>query len=239
MIRETVFSKSGTSASDFPEIRKDALREFGARLDRTMTLAGGKKAVAERTGTSLSALYRYANGEASPSVVLTAEIAEMGEVDLHWLLTGAGTMEGDSDPESGKFFPVPRIELEAAAGDGRVVDRPEVMEELAFRADWLRSKFGDPSKLEVLTVRGDSQEPLLHDGQIIMIHRGLTAIDEGLFVVSIDDMLLIKRLQLTRPGQLQLKSANESYDPIVIDLKADADAFRIIGKVVWTARTLI
>lgn len=69
------------------------------RLQACVMRAGGKRALAQRSGISEAQLYRYLNGETVvPSDRLVA-IAEAVTVDSHWLLKGDGPMEPPARPE--------------------------------------------------------------------------------------------------------------------------------------------
>lgn len=67
---------------------------------------------------------------------------------------------------------------------------------MAFRRHWveyyLRAK---PEDLSVLRVKGDSMEEVLFDGDNILLNRGDTTPAAGIFVVTVEGELLVKRLQ--------------------------------------------
>ena len=82
-------------------------------------------------------------------------------------------------------------------------------------------------------------EPEVRSGDILLINRSVTEPrGEGVYVVSLDGDLLVKRWQRSGADQLVLKATNPAYDPVEIDLTAVGDAFRIIGRVAWVGRNL-
>jgi phage repressor protein C with HTH and peptisase S24 domain len=99
------------------------------------------------------------------------------------------------------------------------------------------SQFGSGASLKLVTVAGDSQEPELGDGDMVMIDTASTRLRDGMHVVRLDDALLIKRVQL-QGSTVLLKSANTAYDDIVVDRSIDRDQFEIIGRAVWASRML-
>jgi len=78
-------------------------------------------------------------------------------------------------------------------------------------------------------VMGDSMDPLLRDGDEILVDRAPRPFRDGVHVLRLGDMLHVKRVQAGAPGRLRLISANEAYDPFDVDL-AEVD---IVGRVVW------
>src|SRR5690606_10388310 len=75
-----------------------------------------------------------------------------------------------------RFAAIPRFEVELAAGSGRLNDDEEPVEHLAFNRAWLDRMGLPPSKVCLLTVTGDSMEPKLHDGDLVLIDRRRTRI---------------------------------------------------------------
>jgi phage repressor protein C with HTH and peptisase S24 domain len=56
------------------------------------------------------------------------------------------------------------------------------------------------------------------------------------YVVSIEDALFVKRLQILPGRQLKVKSDNSAYDPFIISM--ESDNFHIVGKVIWAGSLL-
>lgn len=89
----------------------------------------------------------------------------------------------------------------------------------------------------MLPVSGDSQEPELSDGDMVVVDAGSTKLREGMHVVRLDDDLLIKRIQI-EGRTIRLVSNNKAYGDTVIDLQADRERFDIVGKAVWAGKLL-
>ena len=65
---------------------------------------------------------------------------------------------------------------------------------LAFRKGWLRKQRINAKKASIIEVLGDSMEPTLEDGCIILVdHQRLALASQKIFVVRVDDGVLIKR----------------------------------------------
>ena len=66
---------------------------------------------------------------------------------------------------------------------------------------------------------------------------GVGAVD-GLYVLRINNNLLVKRLQLMPAGMINVISANEAYPTFEINLNNMTDDVAIIGRVEWFGRTI-
>ena len=61
-------------------------------------------------------------------------------------------------------------------------------------------------------------EPLLHDGDEILVDRAQRALRDGIHVVRVGDALLVKRLAAAGPGRATLLSVNPVYPPFDVTL---------------------
>ncbi len=131
-------------------------------------------------------------------------------------------------------LPVPlRREVRAAAGDGAMNDDETIMGYLAFRRDWL-AKYGLNTKhCSIIEVSGDSMEPTLQARAMILVdHQRVRRLQNRIFVVGIDDGVIVKRLAHDN-RHWQLVSDNKHYKPLPWPREA-----RMIGQVMWTGKTL-
>jgi len=135
---------------------------------------------------------------------------------------------------SADFVDLPRLALEASAGGGALAGDEQAYDVLRFSTRWLRAQGFDPARLNAITVAGDSMEPLLRDGDEILVDTTPRPLRDGVHVVRVGDSLLVKRVQTGVPGKLVLESENPAYRPIELPL---AEA-RIIGRVVWKSGRL-
>ena len=82
-------------------------------------------------------------------------------------------------------------------------------------------------------------EGVLNDGDTILINHGQTTPRDGLYVLRLNENLLVKRLQPDTPvGIVNVISANEAYPTFEIDLKNPTDDVAIIGRVEWFGRSI-
>ncbi len=73
---------------------------------------------------------------------------------------------------SGEYVYLPLYDVRAAAGYGALVEEEPVKYELAFRKSWIHNELhANKDDLHLIYVQGDSMEPSLRAGDIIMINR--------------------------------------------------------------------
>ena len=163
--------------------------------------------------------------------------AVKGELSLDALLLGKApaVMKDETDtPFDGEFCTIPLVAARLSAGGGSLETAGQVINQMAFRRDWVSRK-GNPDRMVLMRVHGDSMEPYIQQGDLVLVDQSKTSIiPHTVFAVGVDDGIYIKALE-TLPGQkLVLRSFNVRYTPMEIDMRGDlADSIRIIGKVVW------
>ena len=90
-----------------------------------------------------------------------------------------------------------------------------------------------------MLVEGDSMQPTLKNGAMIMVNRNVDNLSDGIYVMRYDNNLLVKRLQMLPGGIARVKSDNSMYDPWEINkLQLDGEELALIGRVVWTGQKM-
>lgn len=152
-----------------------------------------------------------------------------------WVETGTGqaflNSSSDFDVE---FRQVPKVMARLSAGTGSFDIDEHIEDYLSFQTSWLTQK-GSPSAMVAMEVFGQSMEPVIREGDTVLIDQSQKRILAGaIYAVGVDDTILVKRLE-KHPDKLVLCSDNKAYEPIYLQ-KEDADKVRIIGKVIWSCR---
>ncbi|MFN3516885.1 MAG: helix-turn-helix transcriptional regulator [Novosphingobium sp.] len=132
-------------------------------------------------------------------------------------------------PPRGDWVDVPRLPLGASAGPGALALDELPVGALRFSARWLREQGLDPAQLSAIRVEGDSMEATLRDGDEILVDRTLRPLRDGIHVVRVGEALMVKRLDLARPGTIALVSDNPAYRTIELP----PEDVQVIGRVVW------
>jgi len=133
---------------------------------------------------------------------------------------------------------VPRLAVEASAGPGALGDQEEAVAKFGFDARWLRSLTTTPQLVSAISVRGESMDPTLGEGDDILVDRGDAAerLRDGIYVVRVDDALLVKRLVLNPANRrISIRSDNPAYPSWENCNPAD---IVVIGRVIWAGRRL-
>lgn len=153
--------------------------------------------------------------------------------ELHQQGVGRGVRITELALPMQDFALVPCFDVEAAAGSGRQVDQELQTSEMAFRRDWLSSKGLQADKCALIKARGDSMEPTIYDGDLLLVDRRIDSIkDDAIYIIESDNHLVVKRIQQALDGSLTIISDNSRYEKQVIDPNR-ARGLKIAGRVRW------
>lgn len=138
------------------------------------------------------------------------------------------------------FATIPEIDVRASAGPGAMHEGLEetkqnwlipetvVRHELRARAENLR----------MITVDGDSMEPLLSSGDRILVDTGQRIpVPPGIFVIWDGMGLVTKRVEhvpSSDPPKIVIRSVNPDYPTY----ERDGEEVNIVGRVVWAAKRI-
>ena len=176
--------------------------------------------LAEVMGMGLATLKRFLAGTGNPGEDrLAAMCAHLG-VPISQLL---------GSEEESPFDEVDVYDVDVAAGAGRMPLGEEPVGSWPFPRDWLARHAGPGSRPAMVRVAGDSQEPELRDGDLVMIDLAETRLRDGLHVVRLDDRLMLKRVAI-EGATVKLKSANPAYDDVIVDLSDQDQRLAVIGR---------
>jgi len=130
------------------------------------------------------------------------------------------------DPDDFYKFPV----VEAFLNESRdsFVPVSEGISCVPFMKGWIDQIKAHPKNLIFLFVHGDSMEPVIMDGDVIMIDTSQKRIFDGyIYALAVGISIVIKRLYFKPNGLVRVKSDNPEYEPY----EAAPDDLRIIGEV--------
>ncbi len=175
----------------------------------------GKTELAKKFGKAPSAVTYWINNGVPDSIwKMAEEIANMA---------------------SSEFVLVPRYNVEGSAGGGALVDQEEVLEYLSFRKEWIKNslRIGE-SCLAVISVKGDSMEPRLRDGDVVLLDMSAKTVeDNAIYALQFNGGLSIKRVQRFMSGALKIISDNKvHYGTEELTPEQAADV-KVVGRVVW------
>ncbi|MGO7903618.1 S24 family peptidase [Rhizobium leguminosarum] len=220
--------------------------------DRLLEAVGDESihAFSKKSGISDSSLRGYLKG-AMPGADIALKIAEVAKVDLKWLIAGTGSkeikppedaFEGGALDSRGRIVNeiafIPRLDVQASAGMGSLVVSEDTVDILAFNRNWLRERSINAVAARVLDVKGDSMEPTIRDGDILVVDTSITQVrDNAIYVIIYAGNVLVKRVHLKRDGSLTLISDNERYPREDVPIEEVPD-LHIAGRVMWFGRSI-
>ena len=134
----------------------------------------------------------------------------------------------DSNDRS-EWIDVPRLDIGASAGPGAIPGEESAFDSLRFSKRWLTEQGLEGAQLSLIIVEGDSMEPLLNDGDQILVDQTPHPFRDGVHVLRLDDTLMVKRVASAGGGRFSLLSQNLAYPPVSVE----AEDVEIVGRVVW------
>lgn len=222
--------------------------EIGERIKAVIESVGGLARASEIAGVSHDTLAKWRDGRARPAFFGLATLAKAAGRTSDWVLTGEEPAGNARLPAAvgfdGEFAPheftlVPRLEVTASAGHGLVALAESIIEQLAFRTEWLHEMGLSPGHLALVTCRGDSQDPIIKDGALMLVDtRPEQIIRSGCFyIIVLDGDVLVKAINRRVDGTVELISNNPAYPKEIIDSQ-QLDRLTIPGRVVWHGQKL-
>lgn len=158
-----------------------------------------------------------------PRADIACKTAEALNTTVEYLITGNTCTEISN---SRNTFLVPILNQELSAGHGDLLPEEDVIEGLLSLPIWLRKKYGN--NLGALHVHGDSMQPTLNDGDMVVCDSLGWDKSDGIFAIRLNGNGYVKRLQVVS-GKVLIKSDNPNYETITEPL--DSNSINVIGKV--------
>lgn len=212
-----------------------------------------------KTGIAESELQAFAKGDKVPTNEQLAKIADAAGFGVEWMLSGSGSIErieGMAMPKARAFkhaaplvqpaaqapkdkdiCRLPVMTVEASAGAGAAVMVEEVAEYMSLSRSIVRSLGLTAGEAFVVYARGESMEPLIKGGELLICsyaERHIKAGD-GIYLLRLEGDILVKHLQRLPGGKMRVFSENARYAPFEVALNDGVD-FRILGKVLHVMR---
>lgn len=191
---------------------------------------GSVAALAAKTGVNPVTLGRWLNGERNPTVVEIGKVFDALSVKLNL------SSQTIPSPFSAYSF-IPKYSAVAGAGESFETEA-ELQGMYAFRTDFLQREHINPKASAMLLVRGDSMEPLIKDGDTILIDQSDNLPKDGLiYAAALGDALMVKRFQRLPDGwRLRSENPDRGYTDVTGD--DFLDMLKVHGRVRWFGRVL-
>nr|WP_321511189.1 S24 family peptidase [uncultured Celeribacter sp.] len=224
---------------------------LGRRIEQAVSKAKNKGDVAYCAGISTEQLNKWIKGNVKVPADGLRAISMYTNVDFSWLVTGESeansTLDEGKDRASSRqltaeatgrgMINLPLYSVEASAGHGSLPATEEVLDQVAFQESFLRDLGAHPFKCSIIWAKGDSMQPTIPDGSILIVDLSQNEINNGcLYVFNVDGDLLVKRARRKLDSSIELISDNNLYATETVS-KSDLDQLRVIGRVVYFCRT--
>ena len=146
-------------------------------------------------------------------------------------LAGTGTLYS---PKESDYALIRQYSAVGECGGGYLNDHVELSEGLAFKRDWLARIGAKAENLAVIYAAGDSMEPYIFDGDVVLFDASDTQPKHGqVYVVRRpDSSVSIKRLVQHLTGDWVIKSDN----PDRSEERVSAETIHelpFVGRVIW------
>ncbi len=144
------------------------------------------------------------------------------------------------DPQLPPYVVLPRLgNVEAGPDEETVAEHEQLVDHLAFKREWLESGLEvDPASLLLVRVVGDSMDPTISDGDLVLADTSNPRIvDNAIYVLAVGGDLLVKRIQKRLDGTVIVLSENPVYPPE--EIRPDQKSvFNIVGRVIWAGGSI-
>jgi hypothetical protein len=131
---------------------------------------------------------------------------------------------------------VPLLANAGSMGPGTEIQHDDVLVgHIALSEQWVarRLKPTSPTALRFIHAYGDSMHPTFEDGDVLLVDTGMRdpkAID-GVYVMSANDRVYIKRVRQRMDGVVEISSDNPTVK--TVDVLNGDHRIDILGRVVW------
>ena len=231
----TVGEKELLNGSEQGRFTKEAVGERLRDARNAANLTLKEVAAIDGIGISRNALQQWETGATEASIAAVYRLSQVYQADPLVLLSGIKGVEMTSPASNDEYYYIPAYEIEASAGHGAFTEGATTPAKyLAFRKDWVHDRRLAPASLSAIFARGDSMEPTIPDGAIILVDGSrIEPLDGKIYVIRIDERLWVKRVRWILGGGLRLISDNRIYGDTDIT-KADLahGDIQICGQVV-------
>jgi len=209
--------------------------------ERIQSLVGKDQTLeqfAQEIGVSSRTLGNYLRGEREPSYDFLRRVRTICGADINWLITGEGTPGASPAAQAGSTdqVAIPRCSFKPSAPDGPLTLSSDNEPYLSVPRAWLSRYLPEGARPGIMEASGDTMDPTIADGDLLLLNISVdrSAIkDGGVFVISIDGSLLVKRLQVTADGHILIRSDNDLYEQEKVTREFADERITVHAKVVW------
>ena len=217
--------------------------DVGYRLKELRIRAGLKQGeLGAAAGISASQISRLESGiQWGHEDTFSALFAALGQAlgisraTIRLEVLGGGNQSAGQNLEldDQKYVRVHAFDMQESVTGGRMLKegrKPEGHVALLRHSVSQYTDGGDPELLLMVTVAGDSMSPTLNKGDVVLVDRAQAMVPEdALYVVRIQDALLVRRVQRLPGGKVRVTSDNQAYGAFEMSLENSAQDAEVGG----------
>lgn len=213
--------------ADFCGVSRPAVSEWIDKNVQTL-----EQDNAEKAARFLGVNHRWLNGLDS-LMLENAEKSKSTPLDTPYRPVIAWEAPEDLDPNT--YVIIPHVDVKFSAGNGYVAEFEPIERSLgtAQLLSWIHKKKVSPKNLITVDIDGDSMEPNIKNGSVVMLDKSVNMLDQiqsgKVYAIRYGSELKIKRLSRRFDGALIIDSDNPQYQREIIE-PDQLEHISIIGK---------
>ena len=189
--------------------------------------------LSKKIGVSSKTIGRWESSERSPSGDVLIKLASALDTTVSYLLGEADTPTESNAHEITDIIWVPVVSdrVKVCAGNGNAYPDVEweVIDRQPFSAKDLSGYSWQGVEFVVMTVEGDSMEPIVGDGDKVLFAENAEITTGDIAVVALDGSIFIRGVLFNKDESITLRPRNKDYqDMLIIPQEHD---FFVVGKV--------
>jgi len=212
--------------------RAGVVRQTVSSWENNVFVPEGKKLekVASALNTSVAYLLGEVDDPAPPRFDGRITSVE-SEPQKHTEMTSQSTLHSI---DSLTWIPVISPEVKVSAGAGNCCEEIvwEEIDRFPLFDGKIAALYSDNGLLSIY-VDGDSMEPQIHDGDLVIFKKSHEWVSGNIVVVCLDGRLMVKGIVKGPEGETRLRSLNKEYEDIII---GKASFFLVYGRVLKIVR---
>lgn len=209
---------------------------FSERLSACMEHKHMSKSdLARKVGVARQSVTLWTTKNVVPELKTVVALSEALDVPPGYLVFGdSGTYNSIADDDT---VAIPMLDIEGSCGTKEIAGHLITMVKLLVVAkEWILQRVGHANfkQLRIITARGDSMEPGIKSGDILIVDASKNSIEEdGIYAVQSEGNVFVKRVQMHLDGRLFFLSDNKKYEPMEVP-RERIDSVTILGKCIIT-----
>jgi phage repressor protein C with HTH and peptisase S24 domain len=238
------------SKKPLPQDKKDECLRLKAIFNSKKSELGlTQEKLAHALEMNQSSVSHYLNGVNPLNASVAASFAKILQVDVsafserlaEEMAKIAQAVEREprefSSPSEKDYALIPQFKAHGSCGDGYMNEHVQLTEGLVFKRDWLKRMNAKPENLYVIYANGDSMEPYIFEGDVVLFDTSQTdPKDKQVYVIRRPDGgNSIKRLIQQLSGTWVIRSDNpdKAANPDEPVSDSSIHDMPILGRVIW------